>query len=384
MAVKDSRTLRAWLRLLSSPLDRRVLAELCGAVGNPEELLGLGNAELGARFSMSPKQLKQLRTETHVATIDAQLASMDRLAIDLIPVADPEYPRPLFELSVRPPALFVRGKLEGYDALGVGIVGPRDATPYGLQMTERLCREFAPVLTIVSGAAMGVDSRAHATALDAGGRTIGVLGCGIDVDYPAVNRALRERISAGTQGALVSIFSPGTPPLPGHFPMRNVILAGLSLAVVVVEAGSRSGALTTARAAGEEGRHVYAVPRDVTRANSAGSNNLLRDGASVCTCAADVLSDLEGMLHGTLRAFLDQRQGRGQGATNTAPPTSGAAPGLEHDLLRRIQHHPISHDQLVATLVPETASIGQLANAILMLEMKGLIRQDPGRIYAPA
>ena len=383
MAVQETRTLRAWLRLLSSPLDRRVLAELCGAVGDPEELLGLSDAELAARFNIAPKQLAQLRTEKRAASIDAQLAAMDRFAIQLIPVADPEYPRPLFQLSIRPPALFVRGQLEVFDALSIGIVGPRDATPYGIQMTERLCREFAPVLTIVSGAAMGVDSRAHATALDAGGRTIGVLGCGIDVDYPALNRPLRERIAAGAQGALVSTFAPGTPPLRGHFPMRNVILAGLSLAVVVVEAGARSGALTTARAASEEGRQVYAVPGDVTRANSAGSNSLLRDGASVCTCAADVLGDLEGMLHGSLRTLLDQRQGRGQGVAAAASSPAAPAPGLERDLLRRIQHHPISHDQLVAALVPETASIGELANAVLMLEMKGLIRQDPGRIYAP-
>lgn len=304
----------------------------------------------------------------------------------LLPISHPEYPRNLFHMRTPPPALFVKGALADIDALAIGIVGPRHATSYGLEVTTALVRDLAAPFTIVSGAALGIDSRAHATALRHGGRTIAVLGCGIDVDYPAQNRPLREQI-AEEGGALVSIFPPGTQPLRGNFPVRNFVLAGLSLAVVVVEASARSGALVTARAAGEEGRPVYAIPGDINRVNSEGSNALLRDGAIALTSAADLVGDMEPMLAGDELDTLRRRRAQGLGIAPGEETDTAASPPLpattqEARLLEAIRHSPTSHDDLMARFVPAVMDVGDFATALLTLEMDGHIHQMPGRVYA--
>ncbi len=203
---------------------------------------------------------------------------------------DPDYPA-LLGAVPSPPALWVCGALVADDALAVAIVGARRATPYGIEVAERLASELAARgVTIVSGFARGVDSAAHRGALAAGGRTVAVLGCGADVVYPPENRALARAIEA--QGALVSQFAPGMPALPAHFPARNRTLAGLALGVVVVEAALRSGALITAGFAGDLGREIFAVPGRITSDASAGTNRLIQDGAKLVTCWQDIVSEL--------------------------------------------------------------------------------------------
>jgi DNA processing protein len=187
--------------------------------------------------------------------------------------------------------LYVCGALMADDALAVAIVGARRATPYGVEMAERLAADLAARgVTIVSGLARGIDTAAHRGALAAGGRTIAVLGHGIDLRYPPENRALADEIEAN--GALVSQFFPGTPPYPGNFPQRNRTIAGLALGVVVVEAAERSGALITAGAAGEFGREVFAVPGRVTSETARGPHGLLRDGATLVRCWSDIAQEL--------------------------------------------------------------------------------------------
>jgi len=189
-----------------------------------------------------------------------------------------------------PPRLYLRGALDD-DALAqpaVAIVGARACSSYGAQVARRLGRELAAVgLTVVSGLARGVDGEAHRGALEAGGTTVAVLGCGIDCDYPSAHRELASRIRE--RGLVVSEYEPGVEPSPWRFPARNRIIAGLSAATVVVEARERSGALITADLALEEGRDVLAVPGEITSSLSAGSNALLKLGAAPCTCAEDVL-----------------------------------------------------------------------------------------------
>jgi DNA processing protein len=203
---------------------------------------------------------------------------------------DPDYPALLGAVPA-PPALWVRGVIGADDALAVAIVGARRATPYGLEAAERLASELAARgVTIVSGLARGIDTAAHRGALAAGGRTVAVLGCGIDVVYPPENRELARAIEA--QGALVSQFAPGMAALPGHFPARNRTLAGLALGVVVVEAAERSGALITAGFAGDLGRELFAVPGRITSDASAGTNRLIQDGAKLVTCWQDIVSEL--------------------------------------------------------------------------------------------
>jgi len=378
----------SWLTLLGCGLDRAVLTQMVREATHPRELLEAPDQELVRRFALSSRQLDQFHRRPGDRAVSAQLRAMDAHRMDLIPLSHPGYPRNLFHLTVPPPAIFVQGVLMDFDCLAVGIVGPRQATPYGLEVARKLAWDFSASLTVVSGAAMGVDSVAHDAAMNAGGRTIGVLGCGMDVNYPAGNEALRRRIASGG-GALLSVFTPGTRPLRGHFPARNVILAGLSLAVVVVEASATSGALTTARAAGDEGRPVYVVPGDITRRNSEGSNGLLRDGASVCTRAGDVIADLEAVLTGEMENLRRRRFAAPAQAPQQPPahPSAQAAPpqpgSPEETLLGLIRHAPISHDDLMDRLVPEPFSVGDLATALLMLELKGRIQQLPGRVYAP-
>ena len=210
-----------------------------------------------------------------------------------------------------PPALFARGALSDDDALALAIVGSRGPTPYGLAVAERLASDLAARgVTIVSGLARGIDTAAHRGALAAGGRTLAVLGCGLDVVYPPENRPLARAIE--TQGALVSQFAPGVPALPGHFPARNRTLAGLALGVVVVEAADRSGALITAGFAGDLGREVFAVPGRITSPTSAGANRLIQDGAKLVTCWQDIVSELpepwRRAVRGPLAPTGEQRQ----------------------------------------------------------------------------
>src|SRR5437879_2735155 len=203
---------------------------------------------------------------------------------------DPNYPALLGAIP-SPPTLYVRGAVTVDDALALAIVGARDATPYGVEVAERLAGELgARGVTIVSGLARGIDSAAHRGALDAGGRTIGVLGCGVDIVYPPENRRLMGDIER--QGAILSQFALGTPPLAGHFPARNRTLAGLALGVVIVEAGERSGALITAGFAGDLGREVFAVPGRITSDLSRGANGLIRDGAILVRDWTDVVQEL--------------------------------------------------------------------------------------------
>src|SRR5713101_7757144 len=201
------------------------------------------------------------------------------------------YPANLREIPMPPVRLWMQGRVETDDALAIAIVGAREPTPYGLGCAERLAADLAVRgFTVVSGLARGIDSAAHRGALEAGGRTIAVLGSGVDVIYPPENRRLASDIAA--RGAIVSQFPPGTPPLAGYFPARNRVIAGLSLGVVVVEAAEKSGSLITAGLAGEVGREVMAVPGPLTSLLSAGAHRLIQDGAALIQGWEDIVGQL--------------------------------------------------------------------------------------------
>src|SRR6266850_5313102 len=204
---------------------------------------------------------------------------------------DTSYPANLREIPLPPEPLWVRGRVEADDTLAIAIVGAREATPYGVGCAERLAEDLAARgITIISGLARGIDSAAHRGALRAGGRTIAVLGSGVDVIYPPENRRLALQVAEG--GAVVSQFPLGTPPLAGYFPARNRVIAGLSLGVVVVEAAEKSGSLITAGLAGELGREVMAVPGPLTSLMSRGAHRLIQDGAALIQGWEDVVSQL--------------------------------------------------------------------------------------------
>jgi DNA processing protein len=278
---------------------------------------------------------------------------------------EPDYPA-LLDVVPAPPALWVRGALVAADALAVAIVGARRATPYGVEVAEQLAAELAARgVTIVSGFARGIDTAAHRGALAAGGRTLAVLGSGVDVVYPQENRALARAIEG--HGALVSQFAPGTPALPGHFPVRNRTLAGLALGLVVVEAASRSGALISAGFAGDLGREVFAVPGRITSDASAGANRLIQDGAKLITCWQDIVSELP-------EHWRRAMQSPSQAASGPAPPPTESEEGRVLALLTRDEPQHI--EELIARggLDPARA-----AATLVVLELNGWARQLPGQ-----
>jgi DNA processing protein len=213
------------------------------------------------------------------------------LAVFVISLGESQYPTALAAIHDPPPTLWIRGHPAALRAPSVAIVGSRAASPYAIEVAHRLGADLARRgITIISGMARGVDAAAHRGALDGGGITIAVFGCGADVIYPREHAPLAERICE--RGAIISEFPPGTPPLKGHFPQRNRIISGLSLGVVVVEAAERSGSLITAHFALDQGRAVLAVPGNVLGRRNYGAHALLRDGAKLVECADDILEEL--------------------------------------------------------------------------------------------
>jgi DNA processing protein len=284
--------------------------------------------------------------------------------IELRP-ADPRYPALLGAIPA-PPRLFVRGALEADDALALAIVGSRRPSPYGLAVAEQLASELAARgVTIVSGLARGIDTAAHRGALAAGGRTLAVLGCGLDVVYPPENAVLARTIEA--RGALVSQFAPGVPALAGHFPARNRTLAGLALGVVVVEAAERSGALITAGFAGDLGRETFAVPGRITSPTSAGANRLIQDGAKLVTCWQDIVSELPEPWRRAVR-------GPSTPTSEQQQPEIGSDEGILFRLLT--PDEPQHIEQLIARAEMDPARAGAL---LVTLELGGWARQLAGQ-----
>jgi DNA processing protein len=284
-------------------------------------------------------------------------------APDFLRPEDPGYPALLAAIA-SPPALWVRGAMEPGDALAVAIVGSRRPTAYGLHVAENLAAELAVRgVTIVSGLARGIDSAAHRGALGAGGRTLAVLGHGVDLVYPPEHRGLAREIEG--KGALLSQFRPGTLPLHYHFPIRNRTLAGLVLGVVVVEAASQSGALITAGFAGDHGREVFAIPGKITSEQSRGANRLLQDGAKLVIHWTDVVQELPAPWRQAVREETDS-------------VVAGPAPGSDEErMLGILMIDEAQHiERLIARAELNAGRVGAILTA---LELGGWARQLAGQ-----
>lgn len=286
-----------------------------------------------------------------------------------IALGDPAYPVNLRDIPTPPERLYVRGALAGDDVLAIALVGSRAATPYGLAVAERLGADLAARgVTVVSGLARGIDSAAHRGALRAGGRTIAVLGSGVDVIYPPENRPLAGEIEA--RGALVSQFEVGTRPLPGHFPARNRVIAGLSLGVVVVEAAERSGSLITAALAGEIGREVMAVPGPLTNPQSVGAHRLIQDGAALVQGWEDIVDQLPLWWRDRVRRLPLDGEAHGELA-----PADDTEAGL---LLKIIREKPVGIDSIIES---SGLTVGRASALLVTLEVEGRIRQLDGKRF---
>jgi DNA processing protein len=371
----DGRTL-AWLTLKLLPgLGNRSLLKLVRHFGSPERILGASANDLDQVIGLRPQAVKALQTGKPSRDPAVEWQMLRQAGLRLVCLGDPEYPANLAAIADPPVVLYVSGSLEPRDLVAIAVVGSRAASSLGMVFTERLCSDLALCgVTIVSGMAVGIDGAAHRGALRAQGRTLAVLGCGLDQDYPREHRDLRLRIR--DSGAMLTEFSLGTPPEPGHFPARNRIISGLALGVVVVEAAQRSGSLITARLALEQGREVFAVPGMARHYRSIGAHQLLRQGAKLVETAEDILEEIRPMIQ------------RSQGALETNVPAPGtddwaAIPGKfsgdEAELLAILRREALHIDEL-GRLLQWSAS--QVASILLSLELKGAVRQLPGKHFA--
>ncbi len=285
----------------------------------------------------------------------AYLAGLAARGLRWLPRTSAAFPRALAAIFDAPPGLFVRGQaeLELLDRPSVAVVGARACSSYGAQVARMLGRELAAAgLVVVSGLARGIDGHAHRGALEAGGQTVAVLGCGIDRDYPAAHAELARKI--GETGLVVSEYAPGVEPAPWRFPARNRIVAGLAQATVVVEARERSGALITADLALEEGREVFAVPGEITASLSAGTNRLIRNGAAPVTAVADVLESF---------------------GLAPAPPLLPALSDPAARVLELLEESPAGVDELVRAL---SLDAGAVAAALAELELLSAVSEMDG------
>jgi len=323
------------------------------------------------------------------AEIDKELCELQRVGGRLIRWSDPEYPAALRQIAYPPPFMFVRGTMPAGGAPCVAVVGARAASDVGLRMARRLGFELAAKgFAVVSGLARGIDGEAHQGALDAGGITIAVMGCGIDVIYPAEHRRLAEAILAN-RGALLSELPVGTPPIGENFPTRNRILSGLSLGVVIVEAAEKSGSLITARMALDQDRQVFAVPGSPLSGKSRGSNRLLKDGARLVECVEDVIEDLAPQMASAARtasqAPVPGTVKRPELSQSSAPSSSQVTQSVSQDA-KAIINCLKDDEKLHIDAIIEGSGLDAktVLRFLLELELQGVVRQHPGKLFSRA
>jgi DNA processing protein len=318
----------------------------------PADLAGAG---------LSLKLIERIIQARQNIDLEKVWARIESQGIKILTWDDKSYPQRLKEIEQPPPVLYMRGDYLPDDLFAVAIVGTRRVTPYGRQITEELASYLASNgITVVSGLARGVDAIAHQVAIKAGGRTIAVLGSGVDKIYPPEHRQLADRMME--QGAVVSDYAPGTPPDASNFPPRNRIISGLSLAVVVVEAGETSGALITAEFAAEQGREVFAVPGSILAPQSKGTNKLIQRGALPLLSINDLM-----------QALNLTRMGDHKAARKILP-----ADETEARVMNILGAEPLHVDEIRnQTALP----IEKVSAALALMELKGMVRQVGGMNY---
>lgn len=316
-----------------------------------------GIGELTADIITSGKNEEQLNF------FEKEITKIQKSNIDIITLYDKEYPANLRNIYSAPTIFYKRGNLISADSLSIAIVGSRNATTYGLKIAYDLAKALANRgITIVSGLARGIDTQAHKGALDGGGRTIAVLGCGLDVIYPPENKKLYNDIT--DRGAVISEFPLGTIPDARNFPQRNRIISGIAKGTVIVEANKKSGSLITADFALEQNREVFAVPGSIYSRFSEGTNNLIKDGAKVVTCVEDILEELK-------ITYID---GNEKFDESIAEKLSGE----ENQVYQIMSYEPLHLENLaLKTGFP----ISRVNTIITMLELKGIIKQLPGKQF---
>ena len=370
--------------------------------GSAEGALQATPDELRKTDRLSPAVCDLLIHKPVLYPIERELELIHEYGCQVVTLYDAAYPPYLKEIDTPPFVLYVRGGLVPEDALSISLVGSRNAKDYGLKVSYRLSYQLAQRgLTVVSGFAKGIDTSAHRGALEAGGRTIAVMGNGLSIIYPAANKDLAEKVE--TSGALISEFPMAAKPKPRNFPRRNRIISGMTLGTVVVEASNRSGALITARLAGEQGREVFAVPGEIFSELSTGTHKLINDGAKLINTVDDLLNELPPHVlnHTQSETSLSPVPGMEAEPTQETPVEKNEIKPVSPQPTPEVQRSvpaapppdltpdektifdaievPSSH---IDTIVRTTQlPIGQVSSVLLMLELKGIVQQLPGKQF---
>lgn len=372
-----------WLALQLAPgLGKRKACQLIEHYSTPQAIFRASVSELEA-FGLSGGVARSINSGCAFEDAAAQQQKALACGAQIVAITDPRYPPRLKEIFDPPILLFVRGRAELLQALSIAVVGTRRPTSYGLAASEKLSADLARAgLAITSGMARGIDTVAHRAALEMGGDTIAVFGCGVDLVYPAENRGLAQTIAE--KGLLVSEFPLGSPAYPQNFPVRNRIISGISIGVLIVEGAQHSGSAITARMALDQQREVFAVPGNITSKMSWGPNLLIKQGAKLVQEWNDVIVELPAE---TRRRLIDKAQRRLFDAPDSSPPgnISSVAETTEinqvaREVLRVVPlDRPIHLDELLESL--EGYSSSELLAALFELEMLGLVRQVPGKNF---
>jgi DNA processing protein len=353
---------RPWLALrLVRGVGPVAFQGLLRAFGTPAAAFAASRQALECA-GVRPDVAQAIRRFDQWGAVDDQLARLRRHGAGLVTWNDPAYPVNLRQIHDPPPYLFVQGELDSRDAMAVALVGSRQVSAYGLRLAREITEGLVRYgVTVVSGLARGTDAQAHWCAVRAGGRTIAVLGCGIDVVYPSEHHALFQAIAR--QGAVVTEFMMGTQPDAENFPSRNRIVSGLALGTVIVEATEKSGSLITAALAAEQGREVFAVPGAIG-ARTRGTHRLIRDGAKLTERAEDVLEEIAPQV-----LSLAVRRG----PVDLAP--------MEAAIVECLRHETVHIDDIIARsgLTPAT-----VLQTLLGLELRGVVQQLPGKHFVAA
>ena len=371
-----------WLALHLVPgLGARNALKLIKSFGDPERVFHASLSELRS-WGLRQAVAQAIHSGTSFEDAAEEARKVEGAGVEVVSFHDSRYPARLKEIFDPPILLYARGRVELLNTAGVAVVGARRPTPYGMAVSQKLSRELSEAgLTIVSGMARGIDSYAHRGALQARGTTIGVLGCGVDVVYPRENKKLAAEIVE--RGLLVSEFPMGATAFPQNFPIRNRVISGLSLGVMVVEAAQYSGSLITARLALDQGRDVYAIPGSIVSKPSWGANLLIKQGAKLIQESADVLEELPVEVH--REAARRYQQGSDGKNLETSTPAQASlweasASPLAKKLLPQLEVDTSKHiDEIIRSC--EQNSPSEILSALGELELCGVVKQLPGKHF---
>jgi DNA processing protein len=357
----------AWVALREIPgVGTVIYQRLLQWFAAPEAVFQAPYAELVKIRGISPRIAKAILDYKDWPRLDVSLERLAALGGEIYTQDDELFPPGLRQIPYPPPFIYVKGTIEHQDQRAVAMVGSRKSTYYGRKVSYRLARDLSlKGIAVISGLARGIDTAAHRAALENGGRTLAVLGCGLDVIYPPENKELYQKIPL--QGALVTEFPLGTPPEARNFPRRNRIISGLALGVVVVEAGEKSGSHITAQFSLDQGREVFAVPGPIDSPNSLGPHRWIQQGAKLVQDVDDILCEI--FPSGQLQPFL------------ASPATPVSTPRSEDPLVALLGSEPQQLEELIkGSGLPAAKVMSQLT----ILELQGLVRELPGKCYVLA